>query len=296
MRLIAVAALLAISFAASAFEPRTGQWWNPNESGRGFNIDIQEGTMVVAVYTYDTAGNAQWYLAAGPMTNGQRNFTATLDKYRGGQCVTCNYSAASVTGNDGVISVAFTDETSATVTLPGGRTTTIQPINFGYGDSPQALLGEWIYTEDIVITFADRFNFTQLVPGTSNGAGGNSVAFDPIKAAGCELNVRGSDAGYVVCVDVDSKGETTNTYRYRFGLDQTFDGAWISPTGAQYAMKGWKTASRAGATKATIAVETIDNPLDAVKAKYDVTLPKTAGGSNFADLARAVRRSAGIER
>lgn len=79
-RVIAGLALLIASFGVGAFQPRTGHWWNPNESGRGFNIDIQNGVMVLAVYTYDMAGNAQWYLASGTMTNGQRNFSSTLDQ------------------------------------------------------------------------------------------------------------------------------------------------------------------------------------------------------------------------
>src|SRR5690242_21353742 len=93
--------LVVASFSSMAFQPRTGHWNNlPSESGRGFNIDIQDGVMVLTVYAYDQAGNAQWYLAAGPMTNGQHNFTGTLDKYVGGQCLSCNYSAPTANGND----------------------------------------------------------------------------------------------------------------------------------------------------------------------------------------------------
>jgi hypothetical protein len=48
-------------------------------------------------------------------------FTATLDKYTSGQCVSCAYKAPSVSGNDGTITITFTSATTATADLPGGR-------------------------------------------------------------------------------------------------------------------------------------------------------------------------------
>lgn len=53
-------ALMFFAGQAFAFQPRTGQWWNPSESGRGFNIEIQNGAMTLTVYAYDASGNAQW--------------------------------------------------------------------------------------------------------------------------------------------------------------------------------------------------------------------------------------------
>jgi hypothetical protein len=45
-RLLAAWLLLSTASVALAFEPRTGHWWNPAESGRGFNVDIQENVLV----------------------------------------------------------------------------------------------------------------------------------------------------------------------------------------------------------------------------------------------------------
>jgi hypothetical protein len=39
-----------------------GQWWNPDESGSGYNIDIRNGVLVMTVYSYQADGDAQWYL------------------------------------------------------------------------------------------------------------------------------------------------------------------------------------------------------------------------------------------
>jgi hypothetical protein len=114
--------------AAAAFAPTTGHWWNPNESGTGYNIDVRNGVLIMTIYTYKTNGDSEWYLASGPLSADQHAFSGTLDKYRNGQCISCAYPGPPVlVGNDGEISVHFLTESQATVALPGGRVTTIQP-------------------------------------------------------------------------------------------------------------------------------------------------------------------------
>jgi hypothetical protein len=115
--------------APLAFTPVTGLWWNPNESGTGYNVQVQHGVLVVAMYSYTNAGDPVWYLAVGHLSNaaGGVTATATLDKYRGGQCASCMYQMPSLIGNDGGMTVTFTSPTIATVQLPGGRVTQMQP-------------------------------------------------------------------------------------------------------------------------------------------------------------------------
>lgn len=248
MRLFIGAFLMTLSLAATAFQPRTGHWWNPAESGRGFNIDVQNGTMVLTFYTYDANGNAQWYLAAGPMNDAQHSFTATLDKYAGGQCVACSYRPATVVGNDGIVTVVFATETAATVTLPGGHVSTIQPLNFSYGDPPQGLLGEWIYVYDIISTFADRFDYTTIRGATPTG---NGTVWDDSRNAACELQVNGVLAGQVACFDFTSSGAIANSYLYAYGVDETFSGEWVSlATSSEFAMKGFRIKGASGFSKA----------------------------------------------
>jgi hypothetical protein len=113
-----------------AFTPVTGVWWNPNESGTGYNIQVQRGVLVVTMYSYTPTGDPMWYLVVGPLsaTGGGVAATAPLDKYRGGQCASCMYKMPSLMGNDGSINITFTTPTAATVQLPGGRVTQIQPF------------------------------------------------------------------------------------------------------------------------------------------------------------------------
>jgi len=111
--------------AVSSFAPIAGVWWDPNESGSGYALDYQNGVLIVQVYSYLAGGAPQWYLATGALMN--KVFTATLDKYSGGQCVSCTYKAPTLVGNDGNITLTFTSPTTADIALPGGRKGHIQP-------------------------------------------------------------------------------------------------------------------------------------------------------------------------
>ncbi len=113
-----------------AFTPATGVWWNPNESGSAYNIQVQHGVLVATIYSYTIMGDPIWYLAVGTLGNAGNSVTATgtLDKYRGGQCAWCMYQMPALMGNDGGITLTFTSPMAGTVQFPGGRVTAIQPF------------------------------------------------------------------------------------------------------------------------------------------------------------------------
>lgn len=112
----------------ASIAPAVGLWWNPSEPGTGYTIDVHNEVMVVLVYSYKENGDSEWYLGVARLTNNGRSFTATLDKYRGGQCISCTYTGAPTSpGNDGTITITFSSPTAATIQLPGGRVTNIQP-------------------------------------------------------------------------------------------------------------------------------------------------------------------------
>jgi hypothetical protein len=109
-----------------ALTPQVGLWWNPNESGSGYGLDYINGTLIVTTYSYRQDGSPQWYLSSGPLSGS--TFTSTLDKYVGGQCISCAYNGRpTLIGNDGTVTIIFSSPTSATMYLPGGRVTAIQP-------------------------------------------------------------------------------------------------------------------------------------------------------------------------
>jgi hypothetical protein len=119
----------SVTAGSTAFSPVPGIWANPNEDGTGYALDYHNGILVLAIYSYQTGGPAQWYLAAGPVV--ANVFTATLDRYTGGQCISCPFTGKpTLAGNDGNITVRFTSSTTATVNLPNGRVTQIAPFVF----------------------------------------------------------------------------------------------------------------------------------------------------------------------
>ena len=276
-RWISALLLLAAAGSAAAFQPRTGPWWNPNESGSGYNIDVQDGVIVIAIYAYQAGGSAQWYLASGAMTNGQKNFTGTLDKYTGGQCISCAYAGRpTLVGNDGAVSIAFSSETSATLTLPGGRVTQIQPFNFAIGDPPNGLAGEWVFIYDVSsTTIANRFDLTTMLSPSSSG---NGVVADLTRLAGCELQTSGPAAGVVICAIVNAAGTVQYGYGFFFGLDQTYSGLWISADGnTTLPMKGFKVISKsgfantAGSKKSAVVAHAAASVLDPAIALGDIS-------------------------
>lgn len=111
------------------FTPFGGLWWNPAESGTGYNLQAQRGTMVATVFSYAADGSPVWYHAAGPLARQGDTvvFTGTLGRYRGGQCISCAYAPPAAAGDDGAFTITFTSASAAEVRLPGGRTTRIVP-------------------------------------------------------------------------------------------------------------------------------------------------------------------------
>ena len=127
----ASASVVGTPTTPTTITPVVGLWWNPAEDGTGYNFDVKHGVLVMSMFTYEAGGHSEWYVAAGPLTNNGTTFTATLDKYRGGQCLTCPYTGRpTLVGNDGTITITFTSSTSAVVNLPSNRVSPIQPQAF----------------------------------------------------------------------------------------------------------------------------------------------------------------------
>lgn len=82
----------------SIAQPKSGWYWNPDESGRGWNIEIRGGTLFMSGYMYDEDGTPVWYIAGGAITSTE--FSGDLRRFSNGQTLTGPY-----TPNDGPESV-----------------------------------------------------------------------------------------------------------------------------------------------------------------------------------------------
>lgn len=127
--------LIFASTSAMAINPKVGIWWNPQESGRGYILDGSGTTLAMQAYTYESTGQPLWYLAVGQLTNGGANWSATLEKYSGGQCFGCSFKQNQSAGNDGVVTIQFTSDTTGVMTMPNGLKTNIVSF-FPAGTTP----------------------------------------------------------------------------------------------------------------------------------------------------------------
>ena len=114
----------------SAFaEPQNGWWWNPDESGRGYFIEMTDGLMYLAGYFYDANGRATWLSSGGAVAN-PYSYSGVLQSYRDGQSVFGSYRPPAAPVDAGPVSVTFSDDRHGTLTWPGG-TVEIERLVFG---------------------------------------------------------------------------------------------------------------------------------------------------------------------
>ncbi len=141
--LAAIAGFVSMASAATVGGPSPGLWYDPDESGRGYDIDVQGDTMIVSTYVYDAQHNPIWYLSSGPYDHDTSTFTSTYDSFSGGQCFGCPYTAPTPhVGAGGPITITFTTNQTATITYPGGSSNIVK-YAYGFPTRTDVLYGEW---------------------------------------------------------------------------------------------------------------------------------------------------------
>jgi hypothetical protein len=160
LRVILTALVLLAALPSRAMLPENGWYWHPAESGRGFNLEIQDNVLFLAAFVYRPDGPAVWYTGGGAMTS-DRTWSADLYETANGQCIGCTYSPPAYT-HRGSVSITFTSERSATISLLGSTLNVVRMdwTNVGAA-SRDALFGEWSTTEGdpaFPVYFGDRIS------------------------------------------------------------------------------------------------------------------------------------------
>lgn len=120
----------SLNLPAPTFKPETGWWWNANEGGRGFSIEVQGDNLFIGGFMYDGGGNPVWYVSAGKMTT-PTVYQGTWMQYWNGQAMGGVFKPASVKNpNAGGITISFTSTTTATMYLPDGRAIPLMRYSF----------------------------------------------------------------------------------------------------------------------------------------------------------------------
>ena len=132
LRALCAIGLLCFQAAVSAATPDTGIWWNPAQSGRGFVIEVQGGTLFFGAFLYEANGRSTWYASSGP-TQSNGSYQGVLQSYGNGQTLTGAYTAPTVTNpNAGNVTLQFSDASHGMLTWPGG-TMAIERFAFSSG-------------------------------------------------------------------------------------------------------------------------------------------------------------------
>ncbi len=168
--LFAAAILICLPGSLWAFYPVDGWWWNPQESGRGFNIEMQDDEMFIAAFHYTPDGRPLWWVANGRYDAVTGRMTGDFIEFAGGQCPGCSYSApAVVSGAGSPVTIDFHSAVHATVqwdgeTIPIER----QYWRFSFDQPNLFLFGEFHFTTGALgVYFGNRIYFDDEYTDTS---------------------------------------------------------------------------------------------------------------------------------
>lgn len=174
---------LVISAGAQAqvnITPESGWWLNPEVSGRGYNIEVQDNVVFIAAFTYDaleTDGVRRpiWFQAAGTLkgVNGDNILEVELLLYEDGTCIGCSKTPVAIhTTEKHELRIEFHSDTTATMTIDGDSFP-LKRFLFGTFENPhQKLLGQWSF----VMTSPSSFSLSLSTP-----VSGDMLVFDEIE-------------------------------------------------------------------------------------------------------------------
>lgn len=138
--LSAVRAVAAGSVGNALPSPQSGWWWNETEGGRGYAIEIRNGSLFMAGFLYENTGRATWFVSSGIMTD-NTHYQGSMSPYSGGQTLTGAFKPATAGTSLGTVKLAFSSATRGSLTWPNGQTTLIQRFDIVSGGTNLAQTG-----------------------------------------------------------------------------------------------------------------------------------------------------------
>ena len=154
----AAKAALEVAIPTSTITPQSGLWWNDQEDGRGFAIEIQDGKLFFMGFMYDAEGKPTWYSSGPAAMQSAQSYTGTIDTFTGGQALLGDYKSPIQGQSAGQLRIDFSSERTGVITWPGG----VVPIKrfefvpgalsaFGSPTAPQT--GFWWNTAEVGLGF-----------------------------------------------------------------------------------------------------------------------------------------------
>lgn len=182
--------LLGLIFTCNvqAMLPDSGWYWNRTESGRGFNIEIQNDLLFVSAFIYDKDGRPIWLVSGGGMSSAT-TYKGQLIQTSHGQCLQCRYYKPDE-DSVGDIEIQFSNNyfaQTAKITITGSSAqllpstpsvilTSRQIFGLDLSSDTQPLMGEWILADGSMAPdfyFSDRVTIakSKYLPGISTAIG-----------------------------------------------------------------------------------------------------------------------------
>ena len=117
--------------------PRPGMWWDPQRSGTGMNMEVQNGVLVGTWHGFDETGAPIWYQFSGALEpidesdTGYWTLEADLVHFTGGNCIDCDYQPSEVVGVRGSIELTVLQRNLISYRIDGGDEYRMQPLVWG---------------------------------------------------------------------------------------------------------------------------------------------------------------------
>jgi len=209
-----------LSSAAHAFMPQAGTWVVTSEvnglPGRGIALDVQNNIFAFSLYAYESNGQPTFYTGVGTLSN--NSGVADLQRFTGGRYLGSASMSANLDKSVGQVRLRFTSGVTGFVQLPGEAEVAISRYGFGYAAVPSSLFGIWSFNSlGSLGLSADVVSLSVQGSATSNG---NGLVISSNGLFGCEHQVRGSLAGDVMCVKINSSGQLLAVYRYIYSVNE----------------------------------------------------------------------------
>lgn len=179
------------SMPQTGFAPEAGWWWNADEAGRGFALEVQGDNLFIGGFMYDDAGQPVWYVSNGKLNPSTRQYSGQWLSYVNGQAIGQPYKAPQLVNSQaGALRLTFSDTRNAVLSLPGGRSMSITRY-MGYGtqtpiaSDPPSLtfinkaLGRWSFDYKILTsTFTDKIDFDSTMESITTPGDYVAYGFD----------------------------------------------------------------------------------------------------------------------
>lgn len=121
--------------------PTSTLWWNPDQSGVGMNISVQNNQVYGIYYGYTQYGDSVWYTFFGNLVESEEpgvswELSAALDLFENGKCINCDYQFPNQVNFNHDITIRFNQANHASYKIDNGELQNMIPHLFSHESTP----------------------------------------------------------------------------------------------------------------------------------------------------------------